>query len=180
MKVLILPKNTNKELVKYLRTIYIRDEFFNFAHRLGVVLRTPLVSNQEGTVSLFTLVNRVYLYNVYKYIDNSDLARFVHHINSATFGLDMIVNPRDVYEYVSKFTSPNVPDIDRAEIENFVTKELYLFMANLYSKDVQTMNTVLLDVLEKMQQFIPSKQIRVMRIELSGDLTPVVFYLKGS
>ena len=176
MKALILPKHTNKELIRQLHRVYIREEFSTFVHRLSVVLRNPRVQSQESTLVLFTLLNRTFIYNVYKYIESGNYAQFIRVVGNATFGWDMVVNNRDIYDYVVSFTGLAVGDIDRAEMENFVLKELYIFMSNSYVNDSANFNVVLLDVFENLQRYVPVEQIQVMRIELTSDLSPIVFY----
>ena len=176
MKALILPKHTNKELVRYLHGVYIREEFSNFVQRLQVVLRNPRVSGRDSTLALFTLLNRTFLYNVYKYIEARDLSRFILNITNATFGWDVAINNRDIYDYVASFTGLGVSDMDRAEVENFTLKELYGFINNIYTGDYANFNIVLLEVSEMMQRYVPAEQIQVMRIELTQDLSPIIFY----
>ena len=176
MKALILPKHTNKELIQQLHRIYIREEFSAFVHRLSVVLRNPRVQSQDSTLALFTLLNRTFIYNVYKYMESGDYAQFVRVISNCTFGWDMVINNRDIYDYVASFTGLAVSDMDRAEVENFALKELYIFMSNCYVSDSANFNVVLMGVFENLQRYVPVEQIQVMRIELAPDLSPIIFY----
>lgn len=176
MKALILPKHTNKELIQQLKRVYIRDEFSAFVHRLSVVLRNPRVVSQESTLALFTLLNRTFIYNVYKYMESGDHAQLIRVLTNTTFGWDMVIDNRDVYDYVTSFTSLAVSHIDMAEMENFVLKELYIFIGNSYVSDGANFNLALMEVFENLQRYVPVEQIQVMRIELAPDLSPIIFY----
>lgn len=176
MKALILPKHTNKELIQQLKRVYIRDEFSAFVHRLSVVLRNPRVVSQESTLALFTLLNRTFIYNVYKYMESGNHAQFIRVMANTTFGWDMAINNRDIYDYIASFTGLSVSDIDRAEVENFILKELYIFISNSYVSDGANFNLALMEVFENLQRYVPVEQIQVMRIELAPDLSPIIFY----
>lgn len=176
MKAFILPGHTNKNLVRYLHGVYIREEFSGFCQRLSVVLRSPKVTGREASKSLFMLINRTYLSNIYRYIENKDMGRFINNLNNGLFSWELLIEPREIYDFVSTTVGLSVGDVDRMEVENFVYQELYMFLCGLYNNDRNNFNILLLEVMEMMYRYIPAEQIKVAKIELTPNLNPIVLY----
>lgn len=176
IKAYVLPRESNKELIRALHRVYIREEFPRFTQRLSVILRSPKILNVTFSRDLLLLINKIYLNNIYKYTDPNSISWFLQSLKNRQFGWELNIESYYIYDFFRPLMGMGVNDIDSLEIENTLAMELNSFLTEIYNSDSDSFNEIFIEVFETFQRYIPTKFIRVCKFDLTPNLAPLVFY----
>lgn len=175
MKVYILPKEANRNLLKLLFSLSTNNDYGSFIQRLGMYLKSTKLHNHHTRQELTFLLNKLYLSNIFKYSESQSYSWFIQSLKNNMLGYEMVVNPCAVGEFFKPLMGMGINDYDTTEIENLLTRDINEYLTNKYNENSASFNGIFVDLFEVFNTHIPVERVYVHRFELAPTWAPLVF-----
>lgn len=176
INVFILPDKENKELLRLLQLEYIKEGFNGFLRAVSRTVRCDHTSNPETAQQLMLLVNNLFLYNVYKYLNTQNQLHFFNSMANNTFAHELCVENHYFRDLMRSLIGNNVANEDMDEMENQFSQVLLNYMSHFYSQSSGAYNEVFCKLFCMFQEQVPYQVVTPYRFEQTPYLAPMLMY----
>lgn len=187
MKLALLSNNENQELYQELKREFISETYeqyvqtimFDICQELQMDMTTMMNSDfhRELRQTAITIVNKIWLDNVMKYITNSGLSTFVSLIERGMLGQDTFVNlfyARQISDILAKHFNVSPEELD--SITDILTNRLHWIINSMYCSNTGRYNEVLLRMLNNIYLIVRNIRFKYYKIELDQFYRPLLLY----
>ncbi len=187
MKLALMSNNENLELFQELKREYVSETYENYVktimydicHELQTDMETMIGSDFHNELRLvaITVINKIWLDNVMKYITNSGVSTFVSLTERSMLGQDAFVNlfyARQISDILAKHFNVNAEELD--SITDILTNRLHWIISTMYSSNTNRYNEILFRVLNNIYQMVRNIRFKYYKFELDQFYRPLLFY----
>lgn len=172
MKVYTLPVEQNKRLLKVLRGF---NDYGKLIHNLQLYLESTKLDNMYKHSELILLINKICLYNMYKYVEAGSPTWFATSLKNNTIGYEMNIDNVLVSEFFKPLMGRRVSDVDLHWKENLIIGELYRHITSNYEQHGSALNESFVGIYDMFSTYLPISQINLHRFEITPSLIPLMF-----
>lgn len=173
MKVYMLPSEENRSLLRVLSGF---TDYAGLASRLQLYTKSNNLDNPQRRRELALLINKICLYNIFKYVETDSAASFVVGLSNNSLGYTFSVNNMLVTDYFKPLMGLAVGENDVYGAENLIINELQSYISYKYNQNSSALNESFVGVFDMFSTYVPVSQVNLIRFELTPTLTPLMFY----
>lgn len=173
LKAVFLSEKPNVNIQKELRVEFIKTEYMSFMNNLLVNLNGAFNKGEELAYTVFLVLNKVLLDNLYKHIVQNSKSTLIHQIHSNTFTKDLYINSfylNQIFETAELFLE------DRQEIENNINKIISRYLDYVYQNNSDNLNRALFGMFEYMNNHLEYLNVSYYKFELMDFRKPILLY----
>lgn len=164
----------NRELQKALKIEYAKLDYVCFVNELLFRMNNSNASIAMTMCNDFLFIlNKVLLDNIFRYVATKDTHKFMTLLAHGTFSKDMYVSPFYVNQIIE---ASGIYLEDKTELENEIVRRLQVYIDDIYTKHVETLNIQLLAMFESMWRNFQHLNIAYFKFELMNYVQPILLY----
>lgn len=184
---LALMGNINHELYQELKREFISETYeqylklimFDICQELQTDITTMHDSDfhKELRQVTITIINKIWLDNVMKYITGSNISNFISLVQNNQLWQDIFVNcfyASQISEVLAKYFNINAEELD--SVTDIVIVRLQHIMTDMYCRNAMQYNQVLMRLFQAVYDLVRNICFKYYKFELDQYCRPLLFY----
>lgn len=176
MKIYYFDEMDNIELQRRLACEQTHNEHLAFINEIMFYLNGNPMDIGKLSRAFLLVLNKVVLDNMFRHVLARNASMFMHLVSNRTFSHDLFVNPFYTAQILEEL---GLEYEDKTEVENFLSKRIQWYLANLYAKHHDEINQVMLRMFEWMYHSLGYLNIRYYKFELLNWSRPMLIYMES-
>jgi hypothetical protein len=175
LKCAYLPDTENLQLQEIMKREYLKIDYLCFVNEIMFYLKAPYENTMLAANSLFFIINKILLDNVFKYTHTKNTTQLYELLQTKNFALDVYINPFYTTQFLED-TGIQVSLEDKCEVENVLTKRVYKYITDMYRNDPDNFNNIIIQLHEHMYNNFNFVNISYYKFELMNYRNPMLLY----
>lgn len=187
MKLLILNIKENSELLKELGRHYVADTYTSSIEQLIKRMSSEFeldrnliqMSGLTGDLykSFLLVIDKVILHNIFKYMVDKDINKFINLVNNNTLHMDIHITHfylNQLIEVVEKHL--NLTEDEKYSLERILEFNLQKIINEMYVNNTRFLNPVLIKLFDSLCGSVGHINFSYYKFELDQYQRPMIFY----
>ncbi len=187
MKLALLSNDENLELFQELKREYISEAYNQYVQLIMLdicqELQTDITTmvdsdfHRELRLVAITVINKIWLDNVMKYITNSGVHTFMSLTERGMLGQDAFVNlfyARQIADVLGKHFNVSAEELD--SVTDILTNRLHWVINSMYVSNTNRYNEILCRILNNIYLIVRNIRFKYYKFELDQFYRPILLY----